>query len=1071
MSGPSNTPAEKGKTNVPANKTPQPSTPAFGELTGLGAEQGELAPGVQLVPGTTQTDLPQHSSARGIRQQAAFQAQQQVGNAALQLAVQGTARAHSQPQPIQLQPAPAPAPAAGGSPARTMTSGNTFQHGSYTLSTDAVAMRKLIEDIATEKGIKGARQFVYGEFAATVSDLEAREGGSGASAGSSSGVSASTDDLETLRAIRTVLQTQFKDFETSSAQFLKDFEGSAHGVVWNMLQGSEEKLMKEAERYGLTGGFGSLNPFEVQTGAAVETENNKELAGAAGQMMALRQEADKAIGERSALFKPDDPFRLFVDKDKENALTTKINENEEKINQIVSQYPILAGYKDPEKKAQLATMSQGGGQAALTIGPMIKTQLENIKLVRGGLERGQLKIWNLPTVVKGAKGQMGLGPSTLGNKLVDDHAAEIQSDEMLVNLAIGAVTIALGILAAVPTGGAGGAAVMAGASAVSAGISTYQAVNALMDYQLAKAATATDPDKAKAISQEDPSLFWLALDIVGMIADVHGALAAFRAMAPQVRTVLSITEDFEKVEDGLKTFKEGCTNAKVPGLYDRVVSRIRSTLEKNKDTVDDLKKLAQQRYNSLSEAEKADLLKEGITEEKFVAQMGANAQRDIVISGAEGVRRTKMVSELMMPNNPQIAAVIAGDTKAMDALLKSHGNWQQLMSQLSAGTPEMKAAAQKMVERRAGILKDIEMKFFAKPAGGASTEAVSDVDLIAESKDAGSMMIQAEEYVKGFYGEGWSEILRMNFYTMADRLFMYAKEMKGLPAEMRAGLLKDLSKQTDMYNVAKMLEYAKGDKAALKRAEEYAKTLGVDINNPEIKKLLTISHSAKDRLNERNLLLIKADELMRKYNALPPNASPQERMALAREISENQMRANFFTEEAYIGPGAARMVVTGVDVVGFEAKMAVTSQLSMISHEIAKYGGKVELAMREYEIYKYINRFAAAARKAGSNHPGLNFYENMSGFLYKSERAGASTHAHIGGPGPAKAPKGAPVLSDQKQQIGEVTDDYLKKLYGDFNRFSHEIMKEMDMITSQAPTQWTPYNVPRPNSGPMKREP
>ena len=41
----------------------------------------------------------------------------------------------------------------------------------------------------------------------------------------------------------------------------------------------------------------------------------------------------------------------------------------------------------------------------------------------------------------------------------------------------------------------------------------------------------------------------------------------------------------------------------------------------------------------------------------------------------------------------------------------------------------------------------------------------------------------------------------------------------------------------------------------------------------------------------------------------------------------------------------------------------------------------------------------------------------------------------------------------------------LRGLYGDFNAFSQEVLREMDVIISENPGAWTEFNVPRPAAG------
>ena len=79
---------------------------------------------------------------------------------------------------------------------------------------------------------------------------------------------------------------------------------------------------------------------------------------------------------------------------------------------------------------------------------------------------------------------------------------------------------------------------MAAAGAIgAAGISAYHAYDELADASLQDAAAGTDFDKARAIAESEPDYFWLALDIVGAIADVGQAVQAFNALRAAMRAV------------------------------------------------------------------------------------------------------------------------------------------------------------------------------------------------------------------------------------------------------------------------------------------------------------------------------------------------------------------------------------------------------------------------------------------------------------------------------------------------------------------------------------------------------
>ncbi len=74
-----------------------------------------------------------------------------------------------------------------------------------------------------------------------------------------------------------------------------------------------------------------------------------------------------------------------------------------------------------------------------------------------------------------------------------------------------------------------------------AAISTVSAIQHYQEYQLQSAMNQSDFDKAKVISQQEPSLFWLAMDIIGAIGDIGAAagvlMKAFRALAPLIDTL------------------------------------------------------------------------------------------------------------------------------------------------------------------------------------------------------------------------------------------------------------------------------------------------------------------------------------------------------------------------------------------------------------------------------------------------------------------------------------------------------------------------------------------------------
>ncbi len=114
--------------------------------------------------------------------------------------------------------------------------------------------------------------------------------------------------------------------------------------------------------------------------------------------------------------------------------------------------------------------------------------------------------WRLPDLIAITKRQTGIDEGTLWNKWeVEDEKPGIWQDIALL----------------VPTGGI--------SLAVAAGVNAAVALQHVREYEMQKAPSGTAFDKAHALSQYDPSLFWLAVEIVGVALDVGAAYKAVSA--------------------------------------------------------------------------------------------------------------------------------------------------------------------------------------------------------------------------------------------------------------------------------------------------------------------------------------------------------------------------------------------------------------------------------------------------------------------------------------------------------------------------------------------------------------
>ncbi|MGH7746442.1 MAG: hypothetical protein ACREQ5_17035, partial [Candidatus Dormibacteria bacterium] len=206
-----------------------------------------------------------------------------------------------------------------------------------------------------------------------------------------------------------------------------------------------------------------------------------------------------------------------------------------------AQYPALAAVSKLDQSPEgIRTLAAGPGpEMAALIGARVGSTLANITKVRDGLW-DDVNVWRLDTIMDFTKGERGAQPGTIQAALIDEKIKNEQPG-ILDSIALGVLNIAALLLAG-PTGGLSLAAMGV--------VNTGLAVVHVQEYLMAKALHGSALDQAQALSQEDPSLFWLAVEVVGVgLGDVPaGASAAvrgFRLLAPLARAAV-IAEEGEQ---------------------------------------------------------------------------------------------------------------------------------------------------------------------------------------------------------------------------------------------------------------------------------------------------------------------------------------------------------------------------------------------------------------------------------------------------------------------------------------------------------------------------------------------
>lgn len=163
--------------------------------------------------------------------------------------------------------------------------------------------------------------------------------------------------------------------------------------------------------------------------------------------------------------------------------------------------------------------------AATIIGSYITTGLERVKSTRERLRDDHEVIFRLDLLVSQTKARQGIQPNTVWSRVIEDHQAPTV-DQVMVDVMLGVLAVGLGIMS-------GGSLLAAGASL---GLSSYFAIQQYQDY-----AFRSDAYGAQLLSDE-PSLAWVILAIVGVVAD-------FAVVSQVMRPIRPALKEFQRTGD------------------------------------------------------------------------------------------------------------------------------------------------------------------------------------------------------------------------------------------------------------------------------------------------------------------------------------------------------------------------------------------------------------------------------------------------------------------------------------------------------------------------------------------
>ena len=316
--------------------------------------------------------------------------------------------------------------------------------------------------------------------------------------------------------------------------------------------------------------------------------------------------------------------------------------------------PLVLGGEDTAEKLR-AFSKQNDQEAGQNLGEQFSQKLANIETVRAELGK-RFSIWTQPIIISIVHQKMASGPGE--QRLVADKAKDVKQDIEDTKKMYASIALGVGLLAAIPTGGAGAPAAtfLAGvamtAAVGSAALSAYTAFEESKEYLLQSAASNTSLDRANQISEGEPSLLFLAIDIAAAITDLGAAKAAFTALK-DVYLVAKASKNIDKLPELAVAMKRASIS---PANQGRMIAEV---LPAGGDMDQALKQIRKAIVSATEQA--AD---EGLADVMRIVAERAMQNKKVIVIPADKKEALKILKQ-RLPNMdvdvPRKTAEIIGD--------------------------------------------------------------------------------------------------------------------------------------------------------------------------------------------------------------------------------------------------------------------------------------------------------------------------------------------------------------------------------------------------------------------------
>jgi hypothetical protein len=384
-------------------------------------------------------------------------------------------------------------------------------------------------------------------------------------------------------------------FKADADRFASEFKSQARINAERMLRGSNQAIAQLLHSYGIPGGNAAIAAEHILKGGGVPEE-------AAKVVRVMKQGADEPGGANEAA-PTTHRMRLaqwvaVLKKHQERVREATKQSNLADMNVSVASTPAdnvalkarkhlrrerdaLSGLWIQAERAHpvLAAYRTGGPLEKIELGPLdskdvdveMRTVLEQVlpKVVsiakaNALIRSGEVSPLSLAPVVAMTRANMFVPPGSIRAGVVRDLMEDAKDSQSTVVMIL---SFALALVTMIPTGGA---SVGVAAGAASVGLAAYSALKEFEGYENAKTLIDTDLDRARALSDEEPSLAGFAMSLIGLGLEGAMLVHAFKT-AVQIRRMAMAAQESERLKQMLDELNKIGAKHNAPDLAERLM--------------------------------------------------------------------------------------------------------------------------------------------------------------------------------------------------------------------------------------------------------------------------------------------------------------------------------------------------------------------------------------------------------------------------------------------------------------------------------------------------------------------